>query len=192
MNDKLLKLKLLEEQAAICTSCCLHENRVKSVFGRGNPNAKIVFCGEAPGLSESLQGLPFVGRAGKLLNSMIAAMGLNQDDVYILNTVKCHPPKNRKPTPEEMNACKPFLIQQLDLIKPEVIVALGASATEDLLGPGPGISKRRGNWGLYNNIKTMPTYHPAALLYNPSLKEITREDLVEVLKYIRTKCSDSI
>lgn len=185
MSNKIESLKILADQAAACNACELHKSRNKSVFSRGDVNAKIVFVGEAPGQDESEQGVPFVGRSGKLLDAMIIAMGLQRDEVYICNICKCRPPDNRKPSSEEMSACKPFLVQQLDFVAPKVIIALGATAVEGLLGSGEGITKRRGKWGLYNGIKVMPTFHPAYLLRNPSAKEIVKLDLQEVLKYLQ-------
>ncbi|HVI42757.1 MAG TPA: uracil-DNA glycosylase [Anaerovoracaceae bacterium] len=183
--NKLESLKVIADAAAACTSCELHKTRIKSVFSRGNPDSKIVFVGEAPGADENEQGLPFVGRAGKLLDAMIGAMGFNRDDIYVCNICKCRPPDNRKPLPDEMSACKPFLTQQLDIVQPKVIVALGATAVEGLLGPGLGITKRRGNWGIYNGIKVMPTFHPSYLLRNPSAKDIVKLDLQAVLSYLK-------
>lgn len=185
MSNKIESLKILADQATACNACELHKSRNKSVFSRGDVNAKIVFVGEAPGQDESEQGVPFVGRSGKLLDAMIIAMGLQRDEVYICNICKCRPPDNRKPSSEEMSACKPFLVQQLDFVAPKVIIALGATAVEGLLGSGEGITKRRGKWGLYNGIKVMPTFHPAYLLRNPSAKEIVKLDLQEVLKYLQ-------
>lgn len=183
--NKVDALKVIASAAAVCTSCELHKTRNKSVFSRGNPDSKVVFVGEAPGADENEQGLPFVGRAGKLLDAMIVAMGFDRDDVYVCNICKCRPPDNRKPLPDEMSSCKPFLVQQLDIVAPKVIIALGATAVEGLLGPGLGITKRRGIWGEYNGIKVMPTFHPSYLLRNPSAKDIVKLDLAEVLAYLK-------
>lgn len=183
MTTKLALLDEIKSEAAACCKCVLHQNRIKSVFSKGNPDSKLVFLGEGPGRNESEQGIPFVGRAGKLLDSMILAMNLHPlDDVYICNTVKCHPPNNRKPLPEEMDSCKPFLIRQLNAVSPKIIVTLGATATESLLGSGLGISKRRGKWEKWNDIDVMCTFHPAALLYRPELKTFVRDDLKLVLE----------
>lgn len=182
---KLIKLDVVGNEAAICTNCELHKSRNKSVFHRGSLDAQVAFVGEAPGADENEQGLPFVGRAGKLLDAMIVAMGYQRDDVYVCNICKCRPPNNRKPESKEMDACKPFLVQQLDIVSPKVIIALGSTAVESLLGKGEGITRRRGNWGLYNNIKVMPTFHPAYLLRNPAEKETVRQDLKEVLRYLK-------
>jgi DNA polymerase len=181
MDSKVTRLQVLAEQAASCTACELHKTRIKSVFHKGKPEAEICFMGEAPGADENVQGLPFVGRSGKLLDSMITAMGLSTEEVYICNIVKCRPPNNRKPELAEMNCCRPFLTQQLDIVRPRVIIALGATAVEGLLGPGEGITKRRGKWGQYQNIDVMPTFHPSYLLRTPAAKEVVRLDLREVL-----------
>lgn len=180
----MVTLEILQAEAATCTKCELHKNRIKSVFAKGNPKAKLVFQAEAGGAEENEQGIPFVGKAGKLLDKMIEAMGMTLDDVYICNTVKCRPPNNRKPLPEEIEACRPYLTQQLKLVNPEVIVTLGATATEALLGPGEGITKRRGKWAEYSGIKVMPTFHPAYLLRNPPAKEVVAQDLKLVLNYL--------
>lgn len=183
--SKLIKLAQLIEEVKSCNSCQLGQFRTNTVFSRGNPDSPIVFLGEAPGADEDLQGKPFVGRSGKLLDNMIRAMQLDPDDVYICNINKCRPPNNRKPLPEEMTACKPFLTQQLDLVKPKVIVTLGATATEGILGPGIGITKRRGQWGRYNGIAVMPTYHPAYCLRNPPSKHEVWLDLQAVMNYLK-------
>jgi len=185
--SKTLQLDVIANEAASCTSCELHKSRNKSVFHRGSLDAKIAFVGEAPGADENEQGVPFIGRAGKLLDAMIVAMGFQRDDIYVCNICKCRPPNNRKPLPTEMVACKPFLVRQLDIVAPKVIIALGATAVESLLGPGEGITKRRGKWGVYNNIKVMPTFHPSYLLRNPSEKETVRQDLKEVLQYLKNE-----
>jgi uracil-DNA glycosylase len=162
---EILRVKVIE-----CTSCCLHKGRTQIVFGEGNLEAKVMFIGEAPGASEDATGRPFVGRAGKLLDNMIASMGLKRDDVYIANICKCRPPANRKPKPDEMDTCKQFLLTQLNTIKPKVIIALGNTALEGLTGSG-GISKRCGEWEELLGMKLMPCFHPSALLRNPSWKE---------------------
>lgn len=183
-----MKLQLLDaiaKEVSACTSCTLHETRNKTVFSRGNPDSPIVFVGEAPGENEDLQGKPFVGRAGRLLDNMIIAMGIQPDDVYICNINKCRPPKNRKPSPDEMESCKPFLVRQLAAVAPKVIIALGATAVEGLLGPGLGITKRRGNWGKYEGIAVMPTFHPSYCLRNPNSKHEVWIDLQEVMKFLK-------
>jgi uracil-DNA glycosylase family 4 len=180
---RLVRLQVLAGEAAGCTRCRLHAGRNKSVFARGNPSARIMFVGEGPGADEDAQGLPFVGKAGQLLDRMVAAMGLRQDEIYIGNIVKCRPPQNRKPEPDEMSACVPFLAEQIALIEPEVIIALGGTAVEGLLGGRVAITRARGQWRLYRaTIPVMPTYHPAYLLRNPPAKREVWDDLRAVLQ----------
>jgi DNA polymerase len=169
--NRLLALGSIKEDVDKCTSCLLCANRINTVFGEGNPKAKIVFCGEAPGQTEDETGRPFVGRAGKLLDNMINSMGLGREDVYILNVCKCRPPGNRKPNSEEMDTCKPFLLRQLEIIKPKVIVALGNTALGGLTGVDGGITRRCGQWEEACGTKLMPCYHPSALLRNPKWKD---------------------
>ncbi len=164
-----------------CTRCKLHRGRNKLVFGDGNPNAQLVFVGEGPGRDEDAQGLPFVGRAGKLLNQMIEAMGLQRKDVYICNIVKCRPPENRAPEKDEVEICSPFLFRQLDTIAPKVIVCLGSVAAQTLLETNRGISQFRGQWLDFRGRKLMATYHPAYLLRNPSAKGEVWKDLQKVM-----------
>ena len=164
-----------------CTRCKLHRGRNKLVFGDGNPNAQLVFVGEGPGRDEDAQGLPFVGRAGKLLNQMIEAMGLQRKDVYICNVVKCRPPENRAPEKDEVEICSPFLLRQLDAIAPKVIVCLGSVAAQTLLETNRGISHFRGQWLDFRGRKLMATYHPAYLLRNPSAKGEVWKDLQKVM-----------
>jgi DNA polymerase len=164
-----------------CTRCKLHRGRNKLVFGDGNPNAQLVFVGEGPGRDEDAQGLPFVGRAGKLLNQMIEAMGLQRQDVYICNVVKCRPPENRAPEKDEVEICSPFLLRQLDTIAPKVIVCLGSVAAQALLETNRGISHFRGQWLEFRGRKLMATYHPAYLLRNPSAKGEVWKDLQKVM-----------
>ena len=164
-----------------CTRCKLHRGRTKLVFGDGNPDAQLVFVGEGPGRDEDAQGLPFVGRAGKLLNQMIEAMGLQRKDVYICNVVKCRPPENRTPEKDEVEICSPFLLRQLDAIAPKVIVCLGSVAAQTLLETNRGISHFRGEWLEFRGRKLMATYHPAYLLRNPSAKGEVWKDLQKVM-----------
>jgi DNA polymerase len=164
-----------------CQSCDLCKTPGKYVPGEGNLDAEIVLLGEAPGAAEAELGRPFVGRSGKLLTSMIEAMSFDREDVYITNVCKCRPPNNRKPTVQESNTCKPFLVDQLNSIKPKVIVALGATAAEDLLGPGECVTKRRQGWHEYNGIPVKVTYHPSYCLRNPKMKDEVWKDLREVL-----------
>jgi DNA polymerase len=164
-----------------CTRCKLHRGRTKLVFGDGNPKADLVFVGEGPGRDEDAQGLPFVGRAGKLLTQMIEAMGLQRQDVYICNVVKCRPPENRTPEKDEVETCSPFLLRQLDAISPKVIVCLGSVAAQTLLETNRGISHFRGQWLEFRGRKLMATYHPAYLLRNPSAKSEVWKDLQKVM-----------
>ena len=164
-----------------CTRCKLHKGRTKIVFGTGNPNADLMFVGEGPGRDEDLSGEPFVGRAGKLLTAMIKAMGLQREDVYIANVVKCRPPENRLPEKDEITTCSPFLMRQIDAIKPKVICTLGSCSAQTLLQTAQGISKLRGEWFDFRGVKLMPTYHPAYLLRNPAAKPEVWKDLQKVM-----------
>jgi uracil-DNA glycosylase family 4 len=174
-------LELVRENLGECTRCRLHEQRNKIVFGAGNLRAELVFVGEGPGHDEDVQGLPFVGRAGKLLTQMIEAMGLRREDVYICNVVKCRPPENRKPEDDEVATCSPYLYRQLDVIAPKAIVCLGAVAAQTLLKTKDSISRFRGNWFDFRNTKLMATYHPAYLLRNPAAKSEVWKDLQKVM-----------
>ncbi len=188
-NSAPLQAKSLEElRAAIgdCQRCKLCSGRTNLVFGVGNPNAQLMFVGEGPGRDEDLQGEPFVGRAGQLLTDIITkGMGLKRDDVYIANVVKCRPPENRNPEPDEVAACEPFLKKQIDLIRPKIIVGLGKFAVQTLLQSKVPITKVRGNWHSYHGIKFMPTFHPAYLLRNPADKKLVWEDIKKVIKELR-------
>jgi DNA polymerase len=177
-GDTLLKIR---EDIGDCTRCKLHKGRHKIVFGDGNPKAELVFIGEGPGADEDMQGLPFVGRAGKLLTQMIEAMGLQRKDVYICNVVKCRPPENRAPDPDEVTTCSPYLLRQIDVIQPKVIVCLGAVAAKTLLETTRGISQFRGEWLQWRGRKLMATYHPAYLLRNPNAKGEVWKDLQKVM-----------
>lgn len=170
-----------------CTACRLCETRTNTVPGDGSLKAKLMFIGEAPGAEEDKQGRPFVGRAGQLLTKMIEAMGLKREDVYIANCVKCRPPENRNPMPDEIALCNPFLRQQIDWIKPKVLCTLGKFATQTILQTETPITKLRGKWHEYNGVKLMPTYHPAYLLRNPSEKKTVWEDLKEVMRELGLK-----
>jgi len=167
-----------------CTRCRLHEHRTTIVFGEGNPAAELVFVGEGPGADEDRTGRPFVGKAGKLLDKIIEAMGMRRNDVYIANVVKCRPPENRTPERDEAATCGPFLFRQLGFIRPKVIVALGAPALQCLTGSREGITRVRGHWQEWHGIKVMPTYHPAYLLRVPDKKKETWEDMKRVRDYI--------
>jgi uracil-DNA glycosylase family 4 len=177
-DDTLLKIR---SDLGDCTRCKLHTTRNKIVFGDGSSKADLVFVGEGPGHDEDMQGLPFVGRAGKLLTQMIEAMGLQRKDVYICNVVKCRPPENRAPEKDEVAECSPFLLRQIDAIAPKVIVCLGAIAAQTLLGTNRGISQFRGQWLEFRGRKLMATYHPAYLLRNPSAKGEVWKDLQKVM-----------
>lgn len=177
------RLTVLAEEVRGCTRCVLHAERTQTVFARGTGSAGLCFVGEGPGADEDAQGFPFVGAAGQLLDRMIVAMGLTRDEVYVCNIVKCRPPKNRKPEPDEMAACKPYLEEQLELVQPQVLVALGATAVQGLLGTTEGITRLRGKWKLYRGrIPVMPTFHPAYLLRTPGAKREVWEDLQAVLR----------
>jgi DNA polymerase len=189
----------LRERALACMKCAnLVSSRKHVVFGVGNINAELMFIGEAPGADEDEQGEPFVGKAGQLLTKMIQTMGLSRETVYIANILKCRPDTpgqsagNRKPTPEEMQTCIPYLHEQIDLIGPKVIVALGATAVEGLLGKTIGISRLRGQWRTYRGIPLMPTYHPAYLLRNQALSEKRRvwEDMLQVMQKLGMSLSE--
>jgi uracil-DNA glycosylase family 4 len=173
-----------------CQKCVLGQTRTKFVFGVGNPNSDVVLIGEAPGAEEDIQGEPFVGRAGKLLNKILEATGFKREDVYICNILKCRPPGNRNPLPEEIKKCEPYLKYQLQLIKPKIILALGKFAADTLLNLRQPLNKMRGKIHMYNGIKTMVTFHPAALLRNPQWKRPTWEDMQQFKKLydeIKTK-----
>jgi uracil-DNA glycosylase len=183
-------LDVIQAEVQACTKCALGATRTNTVFSRGNPDAKLCFIGEAPGADEDAQGIPFVGRAGQLLDKMIQAMGLDPaKDVYVCNIIKCRPPENRRPLPEEVDACIPYLHEQLAKMDPKVIVALGNTSVAALLGTKLGITKLRGSWKLYRGrIPVMPTYHPSYLLRpGPTQAEAKRqtwEDLKDVMKHL--------
>jgi len=179
------QLKKVFQEMANCQLCQLAKTRHNLVFGDGNPNAQIVFVGEAPGADEDKQGLPFVGRAGQLLTKIIEAMGIKRKDVYICNILKCRPPGNRNPLPDEISLCEPFLKKQLQAISPKVICALGTFAAKTLLKTDVPITLLRGRFHTYNGIKLMPTYHPAYLLRNPSAKKHVWEDVQMIMKEIK-------
>jgi DNA polymerase len=189
----------LRQRAMACVKCShLASSRKNVVFGVGDINAQLMFVGEAPGADEDIQGEPFVGKAGQLLTKIIETMGLRRDSVYIANILKCRPDTpgqasgNRKPTPEEMQTCIPFLHEQIDLIQPKVLVALGGTAVEGLLGKTVGIMKLRGNWQIYRGIPLMPTYHPAYVLRNqaPIEKRRVWEDMMMVMEKLGMPVSD--
>ena len=163
-----------------CQACPLHKTRNNVVLGAGNENARLVFVGEAPGADEDRQGQPFVGRAGQKLTQIIEAIGLSRPEIYITNVLKCRPPGNRNPLPDEIRACEPYLIEQLKLIKPRVICTLGTFASQTLLRTDRSISRLRGQFHTYQGIKLMPTYHPAFILRNPKFKRDVWNDVQKV------------
>lgn len=183
---RVISLTAIREDIGDCTRCKLHTlGRKQVVFGVGNPNADLMFVGEAPGADEDIQGEPFVGRAGQLLTKIIEAIDLKREDVYIANLIKCRPPDNRNPEPDESEQCEPFLFQQIDSIKPKVIVALGKFAAQALLKTTEPISKIRGREFKYRDAVLMPTYHPAYLLRTPSAKREVWEDMKRVRELLR-------
>jgi uracil-DNA glycosylase family 4 len=184
ISDKPSALKLIREDIGDCTRCRLHKGRTNLVFGVGNLNADLMFIGEGPGADEDAQGEPFVGRAGQLLNNMISAMGIKREDVYIANVVKCRPPSNRTPEKDECDTCSPFLMRQIDVIKPKVIVALGAVAAKNLLAVNDSMVNLRGRWYDFRDSKLLVTYHPAYLLRDPRQKKETWKDLQMAMKYL--------
>ena len=172
----------LQEQVKTCKECALHQSRTQTVFGVGNTQSDWFIIGEAPGSEEDVKGEPFVGRAGQLLNSMLLAMGLPRNEIFIANILKCRPPNNRDPLTEEVNECEPYLIHQINLIKPKLIVALGRIAGKTLLNVDNSLKSMRGTIHDYHGTKLIVTYHPAALLRNPNWKPLAWEDF----KWIRT------
>ena len=187
IQDKPAVLKEIREDIGDCTRCRLHKGRTNLVFGVGNVNAELMFVGEGPGADEDAQGEPFVGRAGQLLNNMISAMGLKRQDVYIANVVKCRPPGNRTPEKDECDTCSPFLMRQIDVIRPKVIVALGAVAAKNLLAVNDSMANLRGRWYDFRESRLLVTYHPAYLLRDPRQKKETWKDLQMVMKYLGLK-----
>jgi uracil-DNA glycosylase len=180
--DPVKALRLIREDLGDCTRCVLHkQGRKQIVFGVGNPRADLMFIGEAPGADEDEQGEPFVGRAGQLLNNMIKAMGLRREDVYIANIIKCRPPGNRTPERDECETCSPFLMRQIEAIKPKVIVALGAVAAKTLLAINAPMAELRGRWYDFRGTKLAVTYHPAFLLRDPRQKKEAWKDLQRVM-----------
>jgi DNA polymerase len=174
-------LPRIREDIGDCTRCKLHKGRTNIVFGVGNPKAELMFVGEGPGHDEDIKGEPFVGRAGKLLTQMIEAMSLRREDVYIANVVKCRPPENRLPEKDEITTCSPFLMRQIDVIKPKVVCCLGSCAAQTLLQTTQGISRFRGEWFDFRGAKLIATYHPAYLLRNPPAKSEVWKDLQKVM-----------
>jgi DNA polymerase len=186
-NEPKIALRVIrEELGADCSRCKLHAlGRTQVVFGVGNPNADLMFVGEAPGADEDIQGEPFVGRAGQLLTKIIEAIDLKREDVYIANVIKCRPPGNRNPEPDEVEQCEPFLFRQIDTVKPKVIVALGKFAAQCLLRTNDPITRIRGREFTYRDAILIPTYHPAYLLRTPSAKRDVWEDMKRVRAILR-------
>jgi uracil-DNA glycosylase family 4 len=190
-SDPATGLRLIREDIGDCTRCRLHkQGRKQIVFGVGNPQADLMFIGEAPGADEDQQGEPFVGRAGQLLNNMIKAMGLRREDVYIANIIKCRPPGNRTPERDECETCSPFLMRQIEVIGPKTIVALGAVAAKTLLAINAPMSELRGRWFDFRGTKLAVTYHPAFLLRDPRQKKETWKDLQMVMKELGLKAPE--
>lgn len=187
IKDYKKDLLSLKKTVSSCKKCELYNSRRNIVFDVGNPAAELMFVGEAPGMEEDIQGLPFVGKAGQLLTKIIEAIGLKRGDVYITNVLKCRPPENRNPLPTEILTCEEYLIQQIDIIKPKVICALGKFAAQTLLKSQEPITKLRGKFYNYNEIKLMPTFHPAYLLRNPQDKHLVWEDMKKIKKELDKK-----
>lgn len=190
VSPERLTLAEIREELGDCRRCKLAKGRTHIVFGEGAPQARLMFIGEGPGREEDLQGRPFVGSAGQVLNNMLGKLGIRREDVYIANLVKCRPPGNRDPEPDEIAACLPFLLKQMDSIQPLVIVTLGRPATQNLLKTEERITKIRGNWQKYKNIKVMPTFHPSYLDRFPRERIKTWEDMQQVMEYLATQEGD--
>ena len=187
VEERAAALQAIREDLGDCTRCALHKGRSTIVFGVGNPAARLMFVGEGPGADEDAQGEPFVGRAGQLLNNMIAAMGLKREECYIANVVKCRPPGNRTPEPDEANTCSPFLFRQIDVVRPQVLVALGATAATYLLGARQPLAGLRGRVHAYRGMSLIVTYHPAFLLRDPRQKKEAWADLQIAMKELGLK-----
>jgi DNA polymerase len=185
--DRASALQLIRDEIGDCTRCALHSGRNKLVFGDGSPSARLMFVGEGPGADEDAQGLPFVGKAGQLLNNMIVAMGLRRDEVYIANVVKCRPPGNRTPEPDEANTCSPFLFRQIDVVRPQVLIALGATAATYLLGQRQPLAGLRGRVHTFRGMQLIVTYHPAYLLRDPRQKKEAWADLQIAMRELGLK-----
>jgi DNA polymerase len=187
VEERAAALQAIRDDLGDCTRCALHKGRNTIVFGVGDPAARLMFVGEGPGADEDAQGLPFVGRAGQLLNNMIAAMGLKREECYIANVVKCRPPGNRTPDPEEANTCSPFLFRQIDAVRPQVLVALGATAATYLLGQRQPLAGLRGRVHAFRGMSLIVTYHPAFLLRDPRQKKEAWADLQIAMKELGLK-----
>ena len=183
-SDVAAALGKLEKTVSKCRKCGLAKTRTRTVFGAGSTRPPVLFIGEAPGAEEDRQGLPFVGRAGQLLTKMLDAVGFNRGDVYITNVLKCRPPGNRDPQPDEVDCCEPYLLDQLSLLKPHLICALGRHAAQTLLKTDTGINRLRGSFHDYHGIKILPTFHPAYLLRNPADKRKAWDDLKKIRAFV--------
>jgi DNA polymerase len=186
-EDRAAALQIIRDEIGDCTRCALHKGRNKIVFGDGSPAARLMFVGEGPGADEDAQGLPFVGKAGQLLNNMITAMGLKREEVYIANVVKCRPPSNRVPEPDEGAICSPFLFRQIDVVRPQVLVALGATAATWLLGARQPLAGLRGRVHAVRGTQLIVTYHPAYLLRDPRQKKEAWADLQIAMRELGLK-----
>jgi uracil-DNA glycosylase len=184
-GDGIASLAVLAKTVSVCTRCALHQSRTQTVFGVGNPNAQLMFIGEAPGADEDAKGEPFVGRAGQLLNKIIAAMGMQREDVYIGNILKCRPPRNRDPQPSEVECCEAYLRAQIALIQPKYICALGRIAAHWLLKTEAPLGALRTGQHVYEGIPVIVTYHPAALLRNPAFKAPCWEDMKKLMALLK-------
>ena len=182
--DKILSLEEIRAEMGDCRRCKLYGGRTRLVFGDGAANARLMFVGEAPGADEDKQGVPFVGAAGQLLNRMLTNLGLRREEVYIANILKSRPPGNRDPEPDEIAACLPFLDKQIKAIRPRVIVVLGRIAAHALLGTKEPITRLRGHWQKYHDIRVMPTFHPSYLLRMPQERRKTWDDMQQVMEYL--------
>jgi uracil-DNA glycosylase family 4 len=190
LEDRAAALQMIRDEIGECTRCALHSGRNRLVFADGSPTARLMFVGEGPGADEDAQGLPFVGRAGQLLNNMIAAMGIKREECYIANVVKCRPPGNRLPEPEEANTCSPFLFRQIDVVRPRVLVALGATAATYLLGARQPLAGLRGRVHAFRGASLIVTYHPAFLLRDPRQKKEAWADLQIAMKELGLKAPE--
>lgn len=184
-SKKNIELNLLKNEAMGCQKCSLARARHNVVFGSGNINAELMFIGEAPGHDEDMQGLPFVGEAGMLLTKIIEAMEIKRDDVYICNILKCRPPENRNPLPDEISTCIGYVYRQIELIKPRIICGLGKFASQALLNTEEPITKLRGRWHEFRGIKFLPTFHPAYLIRNPHDKKLVWGDMKKIIEILK-------
>jgi len=185
--EKIPTLEEIRQEMGRCKRCHLYRGAKNLVFGEGSPSARLMFIGEAPGAEEDLQGRPFVGAAGQLLNNLLNKLGLEREEVYITNVVKSRPPENRDPLPEEIEACLPYLKMQITAIRPQVIVTLGRIAAQALLGTKEPVTRIRGQWRRYDHIRVMPTFHPSYLLRFPQERHKTWEDMQRVMEYLASQ-----